>query len=43
MFTDKSTASKMEQINDIPTESTKNSINKSKLYIILNFILSNEG
>ena len=30
MFTDKSTASKIEHTNDIPTESTKNNNNKSK-------------
>jgi len=35
MFTDKSTDSKIEHKNDIPTESTKNSINKSKFYKIL--------
>jgi len=32
MFTDNSTDSKIEHINDTPTESTKNIINKSKFY-----------
>jgi len=43
MFIDKSTDSNMEQTNDTPTESRKNSINKSKFYIVLNCIKLNEG
>jgi len=35
MLTDKSTDSKIEQINEIPIERTKNSSSKSKFYKIL--------